>query len=67
MIFIYGSAKKPGEKKSKEGERTLAELSSLGNSSPFANKMSVTVQNRYIKRINFFLFAPYNKQLINRA
>ena len=41
MIFIYGSAKKPGEKKSKEEEKTLAELSSLGNSSPFANKMSV--------------------------
>jgi len=28
IIFIYGSAKKPNEKKSKEDEQTLAELSS---------------------------------------
>ena len=42
-IFTYGSAKKNDEKKGKEDEQTLAELSSAHRySSPFASKMSVS-------------------------
>ena len=43
-------------KKGKEDEQTLAELSSAHHQ---------LVQTSYIKRIKLFLFAPYNKQLIN--
>ena len=61
-IFIYGSAKKPDEKKkSKEGEQTLAELSSVHRCSQAKCQL---VQTSYIKRIKLFLFAPYNKHLI---
>ena len=35
-------------------------------SSPFVSKMS-EIQISYIKRIQLFLFPPYNKHLINRA
>jgi len=45
-IFIYGSAKKPDEKKIKENEQTLAELSSAHRRSQANCQL---VQTRYIK------------------
>ena len=63
-IFIYGSAKKPDEKKSKEDEQTLAKLNSAHRHSKAKCQL---VQTSYIKRTKWFLFAPYNKHLINRA
>ena len=50
-MFIYGSAKKPDEKKSKE--QTLVELSSAHRRSQAKCQL---VQTSYIKRIKLFLF-----------
>ena len=38
-VFIFGSAKRPDEKKSKEDDQTLTEVIKFG-SSPFTSKMS---------------------------
>jgi len=53
-IFNYESAKKPDEKKSKEDEQTLAELSSAHCCSQAKRQL---VQTNGIKRIKLFLFA----------
>ena len=63
IIFIYGSAKKPDETKSKEDEQTLAELNSAHR---LLQAKCQLVQTSYIKRIKLFLFANYSKHLINR-
>ena len=57
-IFIYGNAKKPAEKKSKEDEQTLAEFD-------HSQAECQLVQTSGIKLIKLFLFAPYIKHLIN--
>ena len=51
------------DEKTKEDEQNLEEKFS---SSPFPNKMSVSI-NQLHKRIELFLFLPYNKRLINQA
>jgi len=51
-------------KKRKEDKQTLAELNSAHRRSQAKCQL---VQTSYIKRIKLFLFAPYNKHLINRA
>ena len=51
-------------KKSKEDEQTLAELNSAHR---HLQAKCQLVQTSYIERIKLFLFAPYNKRLINRA
>jgi len=51
-------------KKRKEDKQTLAELNSAHRSSQAKCQLE---QTSYIKRIKLFLFAPYNKHLINRA
>ena len=48
----------------KENEQILAELNSAHRSSQAKCQLE---QTSYIKRIKLFLFAPYNKHLINRA
>jgi len=54
-IFIYGSAKKPDEKKSKEDEQTSAELNSAHRRSQAKYQF---VQTSCFKRIlKLFLFA----------
>ena len=52
------------KKKSKEDEQTLGELNSAHRRSQVKCQL---VQTSYIKRINFFLFLPYNKHLTNRV
>ena len=51
-------------KKRKEDKQTLAELNSAHRRSQAKCQL---VQTSHIKRIKLFLFAPYNKHLINRA
>ena len=51
-------------KKSKEKEQTLAELNSAHCHLQAKGQL---VQTSYIEQIKSFLFAPYNKHLINRA
>ena len=51
-------------KKSKEDEQTLEELNSAHRHSQAKCQL---IQTSYIKRIELFLFSPYNKHLINRA
>ena len=51
-------------KKSKEDEQTLEELNSTHRRSQAKCQL---IQTSYIKRIELFLFSPYNKHLINRA
>ena len=51
-------------KKSKEDEQTLEELNSAHRRSQAKCQL---VQTSYIKRIELFLFLPYNKHLINGA
>ena len=51
-------------KKSKEDEQTLKELNSAHRHSQAKCQL---IQTSYIKRIELFLFSPYNKHLINRA
>ena len=63
-IFISVSAKKLMRKKSKEDEQTLEELNSAHRHSQAKCQL---IQTSYIKRIELFLFSPYNKHLINRA
>ena len=53
-IFIYGSAKQHDEKKGKEDQQTLAELSSAHRRSQAKCHL---VQTSYIKQIKLFLFA----------
>ena len=43
--------------------QTLAEL----NSAHYHLQAKCLVQISYIEQIKFFLFAPYNKHLLNRA
>ena len=52
-------------KKSKEKEQTLAELNSAHRH--YLQAKCQLGQTSYIERIKLFLFAPYNKHLINRA
>ena len=63
-IFISVSAKKLMRKKSKEDEQTLEELNSAHRHSQAKCQL---IQTSYIKRIELYLFSPYNKHLINRA
>ena len=62
--IYFCKCQKVYEKKSKEDEQTLEELN-------FAHRHSQAkfqlLQTSYIKRIQLFLFLPYNKHLINRA
>ena len=51
-------------KKSKEDEQNLEEWNSARRRS---EEKCQLVQTSYIKRIELFLFLPYNKHLINRA
>ena len=51
-------------KKSKEEEQTLEELNSAHRSSQAKCQLT---QTSCMKRIELFLFSPYNKHLINRA
>ena len=51
-------------KKSKEDEKTLEELNSAHRRSQAKCQL---IQTSYIKRIELFLFSPYNKHLINQA
>ena len=51
-------------KKSKEEKQKLEELNSARRCSQAKCQL---VQTSYIKRIELFLFLPYNKHLINRA
>ena len=51
-------------KKSKEDEQNLEEWNSAPRRSEAKCQL---VQTSYIKRIELFLFLPYNKHLINRA
>ena len=51
-------------KKSKEDEQILEELNSAHRPSQAKCRL---IQTSYIKRIQLFLFSPYNKHLINRA
>ena len=53
-ILIYGSVKNPDEKKRKEDEQTLAELSSAHRR---AQAKCQLVQTSCIKQIKIFLFA----------
>ena len=62
--FKSVSAKKLIRKKYKEDEQTLEELNSAHHRSQAKCQL---VQTSYIKRIELFLFLPYNKHLINRA
>ena len=55
---------KADEKESKEDEQNLEEWSSARRRSEANCQL---VQTSYIKRIESFLFLPYNKHLINRA
>ena len=50
--------------KSNEDEQTLAEINSAHRHS---QAKCHSVQTSYIKEIKLFLFAPYNKHLINRV
>ena len=51
-------------KKSKEDVQNLEELNLARHRSEAKFQL---VQTSYIKRIELFLFLPYNKHLINRA
>ena len=53
---MYGSAKKHDEKKGKDDEQTLPELSSAHRRSQAKCQL---VQTIYIKRIKLFLFARF--------
>ena len=53
-IFIYGSVKKPDQKRRKEDEQTLAELNSAHR---HLQAKCQFVQTSYIKQIKLFLFA----------
>ena len=62
-------------KKSKEDEQILEEsgahsdglLEELNSAHRRSQAKCELVQTSYIKRIELFLFSPYNKHLINRA
>jgi len=54
-------------KKSKEDEQTLTKLNSAHRPSQAKCQLVRLVQASHIKRIKLFLFAPYNKHLINQA
>ena len=62
--FYFCKCQKADEKKSKEDEQTLEELNSAHRRSQAKCQL---IQTSYIKRIELFLFSPYNKRLINRA
>ena len=53
-MFIYGSAKKPDEKKKYRGQANLAELSSAHRRTQAKCQL---VQTSYIRQIKLFLFA----------
>ena len=63
-IFIYGSDKKPDEKRSIEDEQTLTKLSLAHRRSQAKCQL---VQTSHIKRILKLFLLPYNKHVINRA
>jgi len=55
------------KKKIKEDEQTLAKLNSAHRRSQAKCQLVRLVQTSHIKRIKLFLFAPYDKHLINQA
>ena len=55
--------KKPDEEKSKEDEKTLADLSSVHRCLKAKCQL---VQTSHIKRINYF-YLPFNEHLSNQA